>query len=138
MWSYERTWFRYIKNSHVNQWSTWTIFFFCSTNLSIYCRIYFFGDQLKIINGCFGSTRVTLYSTMLLPSAGVFMYNITIVYYNIYTMILFVPVCTRDNLERRKDSHDGEPYSSSASVHVCDVANDDRCVDGTGVGGYGS
>jgi len=34
----------------------------------------------------------------------------TIVYYNIYTMvILFVPACTRDNLERRKDSHGEEP-----------------------------
>lgn len=64
-------------------------------------------------------------------------------------MILFVPACTRDNLERRKDSHDEESRAPAAAADaavvalrecacMCDVANDDRCVDGTGVGGYGS
>jgi len=87
-------------------------------------------------------TRRTRYTRSALRP--VCFYIGTIVYYNIYTMvILFVPACTRDNLERRKDSHGVEPRvveeQSVAQVCTpCDVADVDRCVDGTGVGGCGS
>lgn len=97
--------------------------FFRPTNLSIvrytFLLFIFFGwrgsiEKYRIRLFRKYSSFCLLYNTLpaiTLQRPVVFLYTIVVYvyYYNIYTMILFVPACTRDNLKRRKDSHDEEP-----------------------------
>lgn len=107
---------------------------FCSANLSI-VRYTFLRINWKIY-GSFGSTRVSLKRAVITFcfTAVVFIRLFII----IFTRWSCLCPCAREIISRGGRIPTTRSRSSSTSVHACDVANDDRCVDGTGVGGYGS
>lgn len=74
-----------------------------------------------------------LSNTLLLPSSRCFYIRLYII---IFTRWSCLYPRAREIILRGGRIPTTRSRSSSTSVHVCDVANDDRCVDETGVGDY--